>query len=149
MLALVCSVCVLLSLAGFIVFLVGSWQTLKTLADTAKASNKVVNAASSLTDTPAGGGGPAALGPSVAELTALINSVDSAFATLTKAGPVLAGLLASILFMAVAAWAATSEHPADTSAPTCVVEKATPLSTESGLLMKDVPVRCSSAPGLK
>jgi hypothetical protein len=49
--------------------------------------------------------------PSVSDLTELIKALSTAIDAIRNAGPSLAGLAASLVFLGIAAWAATSGHP--------------------------------------
>lgn len=138
MLLFISSTSIVMAIVSFYIFASGSFKVIKAVAQTADASEKISNAANNPAFV-----GPNAI-PSVQDLTALINALDAAFSSFVKAGPALAGLCASILFIGIAVWAVTPKDAAVGDVKLkCSIAKSTPISLESGLAAKDIPVTCA------
>ena len=107
MIALICYVALGLSVLSFLVFLLSAahaaWIANKAVATStsaAEAANRTVRAQAATQNM-----------PSVSDLTELIKALTGAIDAVRNAGPSLAGLVASIVFLGIAAWAAASGHP--------------------------------------
>ena len=73
-----------------------------------------------------------------------VKALTSVIEQVTKAGPGLAGLIASILFIAVAAWSISKSPDADTRK--CSIAAGTAITLSDGKLSGAVPVTCSTGP---
>jgi hypothetical protein len=100
MITWVCGTALVLSIVSFIVFVASEIQAARTVGKAVEASSSAAKIASEAVQR------QAAPAPTVPELTDLINALTGAINAIKSAGPGLAGLGASILFLGIAAWAA-------------------------------------------
>lgn len=101
----VCTTSLALAVASF-VFFVASAVWAAVLAYRVKEASAAATKAASMVAAQRA----EAAAPNVPELTELLKAATGLIDAIVKAGPSLAGLVASIAFLAIAAWAASGGH---------------------------------------
>jgi hypothetical protein len=135
-----------LSIASFLVFLLTSIVSLFIQGRAATISDKAATMAGTVVDKSKDHAELKEFldtGAKLSDLTDLVKALTSVIEQISKAGPGLAGLIASILFMAVAAWAVSKPSDADTRK--CSIGAGTPIVLSDGKLSGSVPVTCTVA----
>lgn len=129
-----------ISFASFVLGSITTYYVQWKAADAAKKASEAANGAVQRA-APAGGppGALPANAPTIGDLSELFKAITGALDVVVKAGPGLAGLIASILFLGVGCWASTEPDPR-----TCTINKDTVISIKDNKLTEPVIVACKS-----